>query len=95
MNNIELNKILPSLSPARKVQRTDPRGRNNQQTPFKESFERKPKKKKKDDPEHVKISASEISISSKPRNRQADRKGADKRSQSSESSRSRLIDIRV
>jgi hypothetical protein len=95
VDNIKFNKILPSLSPARKVKRTDSRGRNNQQTPFQESFERKQKKKKKDDPEPVKVSENEISFNALPRNRHADRKGADKCSQSSETARSRLIDIRV
>jgi hypothetical protein len=95
VDNIKFNKILPSLSPAAKVNRTDPRGRNNQQTPFKESFERKQKKKKEDDPEPIKLSESETSLSAIPRQRHADRKSADRRRRSSDSSRSRLIDIRV
>ena len=95
VDNIKLNKILPSLSPAHKVKRTDHRGRNNQQTPFNESFERKQRKKKKDDPEHVKEFENKISYRAGPRNRHTGRKGADKHSQSSDSSRSRLIDIRV
>jgi len=95
VDNIKFNKILPSLSPARKVKRTDSRGRNKQQTPFKESLGRKQKKQKKDDPEHVTVSESKISDGAIPRNRPADRKRADKWSQSSESSQSRLIDVRV
>ena len=95
VDNIKLDKILPSLSPTRKVQRTDPKGRNNQQTPFRENLARKQKKKEKDDPEQVRVSERNMSIRAVPRNRQADRKGADKSGQSRPSSQTRLIDIRV
>ncbi len=94
-DNININKILPSLSPVRKVNRADPRGRNNPQTPFKESLERKQKKKKKENPANVNGPESEISLSTLPRKRLAERKGADRCSQSSEPVRSGLIDIRV
>jgi len=47
VDNIKLGKVLPSLSPARKVQQADANGRNNQQTPFREDLARKQKKKKK------------------------------------------------
>lgn len=95
VDNIKFNKIMPSLSPARKVTRTDPRGGNNPHTPFKESLERKQKKKKKENPTSVKGSASDIALSTIGRKHVADRKGADRRSPSSEPARSRLIDIRV
>ena len=95
VDNIKFNKILPSLSPARKVKQTDPRGRNKQQAPFKESLEQKQKKKKKEIYANVKGPESEISLSTIPRQREAAIKGADRCSQSSEPVRSRLIDIRV
>jgi len=95
VDNIKFNKILPSLSPARKVTRTDVRGRNKQQTPFKESHEQKQKKKKKENSEYVQRPESEISLSIKPRKRQATNKNTDKRSHVSESGRPKLIDIRV
>jgi hypothetical protein len=94
-DNIKLNKILPSLSPTRRVKGTDPRGRNNQQAPFKESLEHKQKKGKKDDPAHTKVARNEVSLKVKPRDLRGDRQAADKGSQSNQSSRSRLIDIRV
>ncbi|CAB1059697.1 hypothetical protein D1BOALGB6SA_4459 [Olavius sp. associated proteobacterium Delta 1] len=95
VDNIKPNKILPSLSPARKVKRAEARGRNNQQTPFKESLERKQKKKKKDNPEKVMGPEPEFSLSTVPRERLADEKGADRCSRPGEPARSRLIDIRV
>ncbi len=95
VDNIKFNTILPSLSPARKIKRTDPRGRNNQQTTFKESLERKQKKKKKDSPEHDGEPDNRVALDAKPHRPQADLKRADRCSQSSESARSKLIDIRV
>jgi hypothetical protein len=87
VDNLKFNKILPSLSPARKINRTDSRGRNKQQTPFQESLAQKQKKKKKENPENAKRIMS--------RKLQADSKKADKCSHASESVRSKLIDIRV
>ena len=95
VDNIKFNKILPSLSPARKVIRTDSRGRNNQGTPFKESLERKQKKKKKENPDNAKQPESEISLRSVMPKEQADLKIADRCDHASKSVRSRLIDIRV
>ena len=95
VDNIKFNKILPSLSPAPKVKQTDHRRRNKQQTPFKESLERKQKKKKKEISANVKGPESKISLRTIPRQREAAIKGADRCSQSSEPVRSRLIDIRV
>jgi hypothetical protein len=95
VENIKFNKILPSLSPARKVIRTDSRGRNNQGTPFKESLERKQKKKKKEHPDNARQSESEISLRIIPPKRQADLEIADRCDHTGKSVRSKLIDIRV
>jgi hypothetical protein len=95
VDNIKFNKILPSLSPARKVIRTDSRGRNNQGTPFKESLERKEKKEKKDNPDNAKQPENEISLRIMPPKRQADIEIADRCDHASKSVRSKLIDIRV
>ena len=95
VDNIKFNHILPSLSPAGKIKRTDPRGRNNQQTPFKESLERKQKNKKKDSPGHDGERDNEVTLGAIPLRPPADLKRADRCSQSRESARSKLIDIRV
>jgi len=96
VDNIKLGKVLPSLSLARKVQQADSNGRNNQQTPFREDLARKQKKKKKNDPEHVRVSESKRAIAAVPHNRQVDGKGAaDKFGPSRTSLPTRLIDIRV
>jgi len=92
---INFNKIPPSPSSTRKVKQTDPRGRNKQQTPFKKSLERKRNKKKKDIPGHDREPESDILLNAKTLRRHAAGKRADRCSQSSESARSRLIDIRV
>jgi len=95
VDNIKLGKVLPSLSPTRKVQQTDPKGRNSQQTPFREDLARKQKKKKKNDPEHVRVSESKRSIPAVTGNLKADGQGADKSGPSRASPPTRLIDIRV
>ena len=95
VDNIKFNKILPSLSPARKVTRTDSRGRNKQQAPFKESHEQNQNKKKKENSDDVQRPESEISLNIISRKRQADKKNTDKRSHTIESGRHKLIDIRV
>ena len=95
VETIKLNKILPSLSPARKVKRTDPRGRGNQQSYFNETFERKQKKKKKDNHERSAHPERDTKIRDLPRDRQADWRGVAKCRPSCDSSCSRIIDIRV
>jgi len=90
-----VNKILPSLSAARKVKQTDPRGRNKQQTPFKKKLERKQNKKKKDIAEHDREPENEILLNAETLRRHAAVKRADRCRQSSESARSKIIDIRV
>jgi len=95
VDNIKFNKILPSLSPARKVVRTGSRGRNNQGTPFEDSLERKQKKKKKDNSEVAQQPESEIALRIAPPKRQAEIQTADRCSRTGKSVRSKLIDIRV
>jgi hypothetical protein len=94
-DNIKLNRILPSLSPTRRVKGTDPRGRNNQQAPFKASLERKQKKREKDDPGHTRDAGNVVSLKAEPRDRRTERQAAVKRSQANQSSHSKIIDIRV
>ena len=95
VDHIKFNKILPSLSPARKVVRTDPRGRHNQGTPFEENLERKQKKKKKDNSDVAQQPASEIALRSMPPEGQTGIKIASRGSRAGKSVRSKLIDIRV
>jgi len=95
VDNIKFNKILPSLSAARKVGRTDSRGRNKQQTPFKESHGQKQKKNKKENSDDAQRPESENSLSILAPTRPADDKNTDNRSHASESGRSQIIDIRV
>ena len=95
MDQMKLNKILPSLARTRRVSRTDSRGRNRQQPPFKDSLKRKSKKKEKDMHEPARAAQSEILYGATPRNGYAGRKAADKPSQSSDTSQGRSIDIRV
>ena len=90
-----MNKILPSLSPAPKVKRTDSRGRKNQQTPFEESFEQEQKKKKKDDRDRVIETEDRSSLKILPSKGSAAAKSADKAGQTRDTLRHRLIDIRV
>lgn len=92
MDNLKINKMLPSLSQTFKVARTDSRGRNKQQNRFQESPARK---KKKENPEYANRSESELPLSSMSRKLHAGIKNADKCSHTSESVRSKLIDIRV
>jgi hypothetical protein len=95
VDHIKFNKILPSLSPARKVVRTGSRGRNNQGTPFEENLERKQKKKKKDHSDVAQPAESEIALRSMPPKRQADNKIAARCSRADKFVQSKLIDIRV
>jgi len=95
VDHIKFNKILPSLSPARKVVRAGSRGRNNQRNPFEESLERKQKKKKKDSSDVARQPGSENSLQIMPPERPSDIKNSDKCGCAGKSVRSKLIDIRV
>jgi len=95
VDNIKFNKILPSLSPARKVVRTGSRGRNNQRTPFEECREQKQKKKKKDNSDVAQQPERGKLLRSRPPKRQADTKIAARCSLAGKSVRGKSIDIRV
>jgi hypothetical protein len=91
VDNIKINKPLPSLSSTKRVEPVGHRLNNNQQNQFKETFkERQKKKKMKEDPMHVKISGRGVTADSVQHSRQA---VTNKKSK--ESSHNRIIDIRV
>ena len=86
VDNVRFNRILPSLTPSHRVARTDSKGRNNRQTPFKDSLKHKRKKKEKDE--------SDIDVD--PANQKSNGTGMQPTSgRVDKSPRSRLIDIRV
>ena len=99
VDNLKLNILLPSLPPTHKVKRTDSRGSNNQQIPFKQNYKQKPKKKKKDDPkrvsEQVTVSESDNSTGTSHGQQRATGNNAAMNGKSIDSLGSRLIDIRV
>jgi hypothetical protein len=96
VDNIKLNKILPSLSSAAKVQRPDQRKDNHQQNSFEEVFKKKRRKKqKKDDSELASISAEGNAGDDEPSEQYDPMKDADKEEKSADSPSSRIIDIRV
>ena len=95
VDNIKFNKILPSLSPARKLVRADSRGRQNRGKPFKESLARKQKKHKEENDANTKQTESEISVRTVPPKRPPDNRIADRCRHANKSARSKLIDIRV
>ena len=96
VDNLKLNKILPSLSPAPKVKRTGQRKRSDRQNPFEEEFKKKRgKKKKEDDSEHAGIPDRENSVADGQRMLHAGRRGAERGEMSTDSEPSRIIDIRV
>jgi hypothetical protein len=96
VDNIQANKILPPLSSASEVKRLDRRGRHNQQTPFKEAS--KPKQKKKKDPDEPDPGATsdhDLETGAKKRDGTSGRSDRMKRKKTNDSSRKRIIDIRV
>jgi hypothetical protein len=96
VDNIKLNKVLPSLSSAPKVKRTDQRKGNDPQNAFEEVFKKKRrKKKKKDDSELASIPDGGNSADDKHSVRYATRKDADEDEKSADSPSNRIIDIRV
>jgi hypothetical protein len=91
VDNIKISKSLLSLSATKRVKPVDDRQNNNHQDLFKESFkERQKKKKTKEDPMHVKISGRGATASRAQHTRHT---VTNKKSK--ESSRKRIIDIRV
>jgi hypothetical protein len=95
VDNIKFNKMLPSLSPASKVSRVNSKGRDSQQTPFKQRLDSKRKKKKKNktkqDRETETLGSSGTDAQQRKRGAQEDDRG----SRPGEPAQSKLIDIRV
>jgi hypothetical protein len=91
VENIKISKPLPSLSSTKRVKPVGHRQNANQQDLFKETFkERQKKKKSKEDPMHVKISGRGARAG-----RAQDTRHTVTIQKSKESSRKRIIDIRV
>jgi hypothetical protein len=96
VDSLKLNKVLPSLSSAPKVKRTDQRKGNDPQNPFEEVFKKKRrKKKKKDDSELASSPDGDNSAGDEHSARYATRKDADEEEKSTDPSLNRIIDIRV
>ena len=91
MDNIKINKPLPSLSSTKRVKPADHRQNNNEQNLFKKTFkERQKKNKTKEDPMHDNISGSGATAGIAQHTRHA---VTNKKSK--ESSHKKNIDIRV
>ena len=91
VDNLIINKPLQSLSSTKRVKPVGHRQNNSQQSMFKETFkERQKKKKTKEDPMHVKISGRGARAG-----RAQDTRHTVTIQKSKESSRKRIIDIRV
>lgn len=96
VDNIKFNKVLPSLSSAPKVNRTDRRKGKNQRYPFEEEFERKHrKKKKKSNSQLDSIPDGGNSAEDENNKRYTAKRDADGDEKSTDPSSSRIIDIRV
>jgi hypothetical protein len=96
VDNIKLNKVLPSLSSAPKVKRPDRRKGNYQQNSFEEVLKKKRrKKKKKDDSELASIPAGGNAGDDEHSAHYATMKDADEDEKSADFPASRIIDIRV
>jgi len=91
VDNIKIEKPLPPLSSTNRVNPMAYRQNNNHQNLFKETFKKKPKKKKtKENPMHVKISGSGAPVGRAQYNRHAV-----PNKKSKEFSHKQIIDIRV
>ena len=91
VDNIKINKILPSLSSTKRVKPVGHRQNYNQQDLFKETVkERQKKKKTKEDSMHVKISGKGATASRAQHTRHTVTNKKSKKS-----SHKRIIDIRV
>ncbi|CAB1078153.1 hypothetical protein D1AOALGA4SA_5917 [Olavius algarvensis Delta 1 endosymbiont] len=95
VENIKFNPIVPSLSPAGKVNRVASRGRHSQQPPFNQRLANQPKKKKKDQSEQDGQTDTEKSSGAKAHPPKAGVKRAAHGGRPGESAPSKLIDIRV
>ena len=96
VDNIKLNKVLPTLSSAPKVKRADQRKGNDPQNSFEEVFKKKRRKKtKKEDSELASIPDGDNAADDEHSARYATRKDADEDEKTADSQSSRIIDIRV
>jgi hypothetical protein len=96
VDNIKLNKVLPSLSSAPKVKRMDRRSGKDRQNQFEDVLkEKRRKKKKQDDSEPASIPADDQFAEGGPFDPDTPRQAADEDEISAESPSSRIIDIRV
>ena len=96
VDNIKLNKVLPSLSSAPKVKRMDRRSGKDRQNQFEDVLkEKRRKKKKQDDSEPASIPADDKFTGERPFDPDAARQDADEDETSADSSTNRIIDIRV
>jgi hypothetical protein len=96
VDNIKLNKVLPALSSAPKVKRTDQRRGHEQQNPFEEELKkRRRKKKKKDDSEQANITDGRNSTDNGQSAPAATGKDAKEGEKPADCASKRLIDIRV
>ena len=95
VDDIQLNKILPSLSPAAKVKPVDQRRRSDQQNPFEEPKKKRRKKKKKENAGSANMSDSDHATDDGQHTSHVDRGDADKGEKTMDSSPSKKIDIRV
>ena len=96
VDNIKLNKVLPSLSSTPKVKRMDRRSGKDRQNQFEDVLgEKRRKKKKKDDSEPASIPADEKFAGGTPFDLDATKQDADEDENSAESPSNRIIDIRV
>ena len=97
VDNINLNKIMPALSSASKVKRTDKKRDNAQQNPFEEILKKKRrKKKKKEDSESAKKTTDDRSSDGDERDAPiAAEKDGEEGEKSTDFSSNRIIDIRV
>ena len=96
VDNIKLNKILPSLSSPPKVKPTDQRRRSDQQYPFEVVIKkRRRKKKKKDHSENAGIPDDHYSTDDGQTARPAESEDAAGEEKPIDSASSRIIDIRV
>lgn len=96
VDNIKLNKVLPALSSAPKVKRTDKRRGDEQQNPFEEVLKkRRRKKKKKDDAEQANTTDGRNSTDNGQGAPADTRKDAEEGEKPADCTSNRIIDIRV
>lgn len=96
VDNIKFNKVLPALSSAPKVKRTDQRRGGEQQNSFEEVLKkRRRKKKKKDDSEQADINDGRNSTDDGQGAPAADSKDPEEGQKPADCPPNRIIDIRV